>query len=135
MKFETNLIFLIKPFCYIIEKATTKTLISWEGKELLKWNKKHFSSFLTNFQLLKLCQTWECAFNTLFMLICFTPLAKSVCTFWNIYIYIYITNIYIYIYIDIYIYNLITLRVTVFEHKIAFYRKTASNNDLNWFLS
>ena len=42
-----------------------------------------------------------------------------------IYIYIYITNIYIYnkyiyIYIYIYIYNLITLRVTVFEHKIAF---------------
>ena len=33
------------------QKVQTKLWISWERKKLLKWNKKHFSSFLKDFQL------------------------------------------------------------------------------------
>ena len=45
------------------QKVKTKTWISWEWKELLRWNKKHFSSFLKGFQLAWNPQTWECVFN------------------------------------------------------------------------
>ena len=53
--FESNLNFLIKPFSYMTEKIRTKTQssrerkISRERKKLLRWNKKHFSSFLKEF--------------------------------------------------------------------------------------
>ena len=46
---ETKLIFQIKPFFLHDQKFKTKNWISWERKELLKWNKKHFSSFLKGF--------------------------------------------------------------------------------------
>ena len=62
INFEINLIFLIKPFCYKTKKSR-KNLISWERKELLRWNKKHFSSILKGFQLSKLSHTWECIFK------------------------------------------------------------------------
>ena len=42
MDFEINLTFLIQPFFLYDQKVLTKTLISWERKELLRWNKKHF---------------------------------------------------------------------------------------------
>ena len=45
------------------QKVKTKIQISWEQKELLRWSKKHFSSFFKGFQLPKLFQTWECAFK------------------------------------------------------------------------
>ena len=54
MDFETNLIFLIEPVFLHDQKIMTKTYISWEWKELLRWNKKHFSSFLKGFQLSKI---------------------------------------------------------------------------------
>ena len=61
MDFEINLIFLIEPFFLHEQKDMKKNWISWERKELLRWNKKHFSSFLKGFQLSKLSQTLECA--------------------------------------------------------------------------
>ena len=63
MNAEFNLIFLIKSFFLHVQKVTTKFLMSWERKELIWWNKKHFSSILKGFQLLKTYQTWECVFN------------------------------------------------------------------------
>ena len=36
------------------QKLKTKTEISWEWNELLRWNKKHFSSFSKGFQLSKI---------------------------------------------------------------------------------
>ena len=50
MNFEVNLGFLITPFFLHDQNVATKTKISWERKELLKWKKKHFSSFLKGFQ-------------------------------------------------------------------------------------
>ena len=47
MKFEINLIFLIKSFFLYNQKVKAK--ISWERKEFLRWNKKYFSSFLKGF--------------------------------------------------------------------------------------
>ena len=52
--FKTNRIFLIKLLQYMTQKIKTKTLISWEQKELLRCNKKHFSSFLKGLQLPKI---------------------------------------------------------------------------------
>ena len=52
--FKTNLIFLIKLFLYMTKKVKTKTWISWERKELLRWSKNHFSSFLKGFLLAKI---------------------------------------------------------------------------------
>ena len=48
--FAVNLIFLIKPFFLHDQKAVTKTKISSERKELLRWNKKYLLSFLNSFQ-------------------------------------------------------------------------------------
>ena len=45
MNFEFNLIFLNKSLFLHDQKVVTKTWIYWERKGLLKWNKKHFSSF------------------------------------------------------------------------------------------
>ena len=50
MNFELNLIFLIKPFFQLDQKVKTKIQISWERKELLRWNKKDFSSLSKGFQ-------------------------------------------------------------------------------------
>ena len=61
MDFEINPIFLIEPFFLHDQKVLTKTLKSWEQKELLRWNKKHFSSFSKGFQLSK--KGSECAFK------------------------------------------------------------------------
>ena len=44
--FKINIIFLIKPFSLHHQKVKTKSWISWERKELLRWNgKKHFIIF------------------------------------------------------------------------------------------
>ena len=51
INFEFNLIFLIKPFFLQGQKVKTKSWISWERIELLRWNKKHFSSFSKGFHL------------------------------------------------------------------------------------
>ena len=48
--FEINLTFLMKLFFYMIQKSRQKVL-SWKQKELLRWNKMHFSSILRDFQL------------------------------------------------------------------------------------
>ena len=55
IEFEIDLIFLIKPFSYMLslKNIKTKILISWERKELLTWNEKYFASFLKGFQLPK----------------------------------------------------------------------------------
>ena len=45
INFEINLKFLIKPFCLHNQKVKTTISLSWERKELLRWNKKHISSF------------------------------------------------------------------------------------------
>ena len=42
-KFEIKLIFLNKPFCYMTNNS--------KQKELLRWNRNHFSSFVNGFQL------------------------------------------------------------------------------------
>ena len=39
-----NAIFLMKPFFINDQKVNTKIKLSWERKELLRWNKKQFSS-------------------------------------------------------------------------------------------
>ena len=44
------LIFLIRPFFYLTKMSRQKF---WEWKELLRWNKNHFSSFLKGSQLSK----------------------------------------------------------------------------------
>ena len=54
INFKSNLTFLIKPFLYMTKKARQKLKISWERKELLRWNKKHFLLFLSDFQLPKI---------------------------------------------------------------------------------
>ena len=54
MDFKINLIFLIEPFSQHDQKVMIKIYIYWERKELLRWNKKHFSSFLKGFQLSKI---------------------------------------------------------------------------------
>ena len=49
INFKINLVFLIKTFFLLNQKVKTRILTSWERKELLKRNKKHFSSFLKGF--------------------------------------------------------------------------------------
>ena len=50
VNFEVNFIFLIKPFFCMTKKSRKKYL---ENKQLLRWNKTHYSSFLKVFQLPK----------------------------------------------------------------------------------
>ena len=47
--FEINFMFLIKSFFLHGQKVKTKTQMSRERKELLRWNKNHFSKFLKGF--------------------------------------------------------------------------------------
>ena len=49
INFEINLVFLTKQFFLHDQKANTKIEISWEQKKFLRWNKKHFLSFLKGF--------------------------------------------------------------------------------------
>ena len=49
INFEINLIFLINSVFLHDQKVKTKIYITWEQKENLRWNKKHFSSFLKSF--------------------------------------------------------------------------------------
>ena len=61
-KFETHLIFLIKPLFLHEQIVKAKILISWERRGLWRWNKRHFSSFLKGFHwsILKKCfARWE----------------------------------------------------------------------------
>ena len=51
MNFEVNIIFLIKLFFLHDQKVVTKTYVSWERKDLLRWFKKYFSSFLKGFKV------------------------------------------------------------------------------------
>ena len=52
INFEINLISLIKPFFYMTKKSRQKfKYLENVKKELLRWNKKQFSSFLKIFQL------------------------------------------------------------------------------------
>ena len=60
------------------QKFKTKIQTSWERKELLRWNKKYFSSFLKGFQLTKNCLRPESA-----------PLSISKIKWWVTYIQIY----------------------------------------------
>ena len=53
MNFEIDLIFLIKPFSYMIKKSRQK-LKALRTKRTSKVKKKHFSSFLKGFQLPKI---------------------------------------------------------------------------------
>ena len=50
INFGVKLIFKIKLFFLHDQKVVTKTLISSEQKECLRWNKKNFSSHLKGFQ-------------------------------------------------------------------------------------
>ena len=45
INFKINHIYLIKPFFLYDQKFKTKIQISWEQKELPRWNKTYFSSF------------------------------------------------------------------------------------------
>ena len=49
IKFEINLSFSSRRFD-TWPKTQDKKLIAWERKNLLRWNKKHFSLFLKDFQ-------------------------------------------------------------------------------------
>ena len=51
MDFELNFSPLIKPFSYMTNYCRTKIKIFKERKDLLRWSKKYFSSFLKDFQL------------------------------------------------------------------------------------
>ena len=57
--FDTS-IFLIKPTW---PKSQDKIQMSWEQVELLRWNKRHFSSFLKGFQISKIVSDLECTFK------------------------------------------------------------------------
>ena len=54
INFEINFYLSNQAVILHAQKLKTKISISWERKELLRWNKKHFSSFLNSFQLLKI---------------------------------------------------------------------------------
>ena len=51
MDFELNFSPLIKPFSYMTNYCRTKIKIFKERKDLLRWSKMYFSSFLKDFQL------------------------------------------------------------------------------------
>ena len=54
IKFEINLTFLSNTsFCYMTKKVKTKSWISWERKELLRSNKKHFSIIFQGLSITK----------------------------------------------------------------------------------
>ena len=66
INFEINFIFLIKPFFSTWPKSQDKNLNILKRKELLRWNKKHFSSIFKGLSL-KQIKTffgrWEFVYN------------------------------------------------------------------------
>ena len=74
MNFEINLIFLIKPFFLHDQKVMIKTWISWERKELLRWNKQHFSHIY---------MTFNEANNTFLFGRCECDFKLTILTFWT----------------------------------------------------
>ena len=60
LNFEMNLVFLTKPFFLHDQKVMIKISIPWERKELLRWNKKHSSSYVKVFQWSKELNFLEC---------------------------------------------------------------------------
>ena len=69
INFETNHIFLIKLFLHD-QKIMRKITVSWERKELLRWNKKHFSLIWKDFLRSKkniFFGVWEPDFNRWFL--------------------------------------------------------------------
>ena len=67
INFETNLIFLIKPFFFMTKKSRQKFKYL-RKKAILRWNKKHFSLFLKGFQLPKIVSDFKCETPLLFLL-------------------------------------------------------------------
>ena len=63
IKFEINLIFLIKMFCYMTKKSRQK--LKYNENERSFWGEIEsiFYHFYRVFNRQKLSQTWECAFN------------------------------------------------------------------------
>ena len=61
IKFEISLIYQV--VLLHDQKLKTKIWVSWEQKELLRWNEKCFSSFLKVFQLLKVIPDLKSAFK------------------------------------------------------------------------
>ena len=56
MNFEVKLIFLIKLFFLHNQNALTKTRISWERENLLRWNKKTFSIIFKGLSIKQITQ-------------------------------------------------------------------------------
>ena len=68
MHFEGNFIFLIKPFFLQDQNVVTKSETFWERNQLLRQDKKHFSSFLKGFQSSKYHKVfgrWESDFKVI----------------------------------------------------------------------
>ena len=53
-KFWNQPMSLIKPFFYMTKKSRKKLKYLEKDKSFLRWNKKHFSTFLTGFQFPKI---------------------------------------------------------------------------------
>ena len=78
-----NLISLIKPFfVYDQNSQTKKTWLSWEQKEVLRWNKKPFSSLLKGYHWSKkvFSERWGSGFKYIHYI---TPLENKLS---NVYI-------------------------------------------------
>ena len=67
-----NLIFVIKPFCYMTKKSRQK--VKYLENEKSFWS-EHSSSFLRVFSCQNLSQTWECTFNWISKIIYMTIMA------------------------------------------------------------
>ena len=63
IKFEINLIFLIKPFCYMTKKSRQKLKYLENENSLWDEIKSIFHHFLKAFSCQKLSQTWKWAFK------------------------------------------------------------------------
>ena len=85
INYEINLSFLIKPLFYVTKLFRAKTLMSQEWKELLRWNKKHFLSFLKGFQLPEVVSDLGVALKR-------TPSSHFVCWRWTSF-YSYIVDV------------------------------------------
>ena len=87
MNFEINLIFLIKAFFLHDQNVMIKTEMSWERKELFRWNKKHFSSFLKGFQWSKwrkfFFKRWKSDFNIVVKIFSVRPANSDSCDAWG----------------------------------------------------
>ena len=70
IKFEINIIFLIKPLCYMTKKSRQNLKYLENEKSFWREIKSIFHHFQRTFSCQKLCQTWECTFNNLFC--CYT---------------------------------------------------------------